>query len=267
MAPPAGGWTAWLGAGAAGAGSLAVLLGAYAWLDRRRLAEASGRRARLAAMAAGHDRVEAVLRADPGPGGAWWTPRALLAALTGQRRRRAAAIERQLPDAVDMLVNALRAGHALSAAVQFVGEQQPPPVGAAFARVAAEQQLGADPREALDGLQARLGTLDARLLVLAMQIQRETGGNLAEVLATIAQVVRERLEFRAQVEVLTAESRLSAAVLALLPPILFVGVRAMNPEYMAPLTATPAGRLLVGYGVVSLVAGTLLLRQMARVEV
>lgn len=264
MAAAGGAW--WMAAVAA-AGSFALVLGAYVWLDRRRLAEWAGRRSRLAAMVAAPTGADAVWRADPGRGTRRRALHALVERLSGARRRRAAAIERQLPDAVDMLVNALRAGHALSAALQFVGEQQAPPVGAAFARVASEQQLGADPREALDGLQARLGTLDARLLVLAMQVQRETGGNLAEVLATIGQVIRERLEFRAQVDVLTAESRLSALVLALLPPVLYVGVRAMNPAYVAPLADTPAGRLLVGYGVVSLLVGTLVLRQMARVEV
>jgi tight adherence protein B len=258
-----------LAAAAAMAGTLALVLGVYAWLDRRRLAERARLQGRLAAMTAGDAAVAVLLRGAAAPGGAPLGARlaALRDLLTGARRRRAAAIERQLPDAVDMLVNALRAGYALSAALQFVGEQQPAPLGPEFARVAGEQQLGGDTREALEGLQARLGTLDARLVVLAMQVQRETGGNLAEILATIGQVVRERLEFRAQVEVLTADARLSALVLAALPVVLFVGVRAMNPGYMAPLTGTPVGRWLVGYAVGSLVVGTLVLRRMARVEV
>jgi tight adherence protein B len=266
MAAPA--WLPAAAAAAAAAGSLALALGGYAWLDRRRLAERARLRARLAAMTVGDAAAQAVLRGAPAAEGASLAARARAVRdlVTGARRRRVAAIERQLPEAVDMLVGALRAGYALSAALQFVGEQQPAPLGPEFKRVAGEQQLGGDTRDALDGLQARLGTLDARLLVLAMQVQRETGGNLAEILATIGQVIRERLEFRAQVEVLTADARLSAVVLAALPLVLFVGVRAMNPAYMAPLTGTPAGRWLVGYALTSLAVGTLVLRHMARVE-
>jgi tight adherence protein B len=186
--------------------------------------------------------------------------------LSTERRKRERKIELQLPDAIDMLVNALRAGSSLQAAMNFVGTEMLAPIGPEFARFYDEQRLGMEVRQALENLQERLGTLDARMMVLAMIIQRETGGNLAEILGNISRVVRERIEFRGQVEVLTAEARVSSIVLGLLPVVLYVAIRAANPEYIAVLTASETGRLLLGYAAGSLVIGFALLRQMARVE-
>lgn len=182
------------------------------------------------------------------------------------RRRRERQIETQMPEALDMLISALRAGLSLQAGLQFVGHEVPAPVGPEFGRVYDEQRLGVDMRQALLGFQERLGTVDARMVVLALLIQRETGGNLVEVLSNIASVIRERIKFRDHVAVLTAESKVSAYMLSLLPVLLFLGVRVSTPEYTAALTDTPNGRLLLLYGVVSLTVGVLLLNRFSRVE-
>lgn len=183
------------------------------------------------------------------------------------RRQRERRIEEQLPDAVDMLVNALRAGYSLQAAMNFVGEELPGPVGPEFARFYDEQRLGVDVRQALEDLQERLGTLDARMLVLAMIIQRESGGNLSEILGNIADIIRERINFRGQVGVLTAEGRLSAVFLTGLPILLFLIMQLINPSYASTLTGTPMGQYMITYAVVSLVVGFFVLRRIADIEV
>jgi tight adherence protein B len=183
------------------------------------------------------------------------------------RAKRERRIEEQLPDAVDMLVNALRAGYSLQAAMNFVGTELPAPVGPEFARFYDEQRLGVDVRQALEDLQARLGTLDARMLVLAMIIQRESGGNLAEILGNIADIIRERINFRGQVGVLTAEGRLSAVFLTALPILLFLIMQIINPSYAATLTGTSAGQFMIMYAAVSLVVGYVVLRRIADIEV
>lgn len=186
---------------------------------------------------------------------------------TRARSARQRAIEAQLPTAIDMLVNALRSGYSLLAAMRFISEELPEPLGPDFARYFDEQQLGVDQREALLNLQDRLGTLDARMFVLAVLIQRETGGNLSEVLGNVSRVIRYRLEFRQQVGVLTAEANMSSLILAALPVFMYGVMLLINREYVAPLTSTPAGHVLLGYGVVSLLIGFLLLRRIARIEV
>lgn len=175
-------------------------------------------------------------------------------------------IESQLPEAVDMLVNALRAGYALPAAMNFVGTEVPAPLGPEFVRFYDEQRLGIDVRQALMNLQDALGTLDARMFVLAVMIQRETGGNLSEILGSIASVIRDRVNFREQVKVMTAEANLSAVILSALPVAMYAIMRVLNPDYAAQMTSTETGRLMLAYGVVSVVVGYFILKRIAKVE-
>ncbi|MES3032398.1 MAG: type II secretion system F family protein [Gemmatimonadota bacterium] len=187
--------------------------------------------------------------------------------VANMKAKRLRKIEEQLPDAVDMLVNSLRAGYSLQAGMNFVGTELPAPLGPEFSRFYDEQRLGIDVRQALNGLTERLGTLDARMFVLAIIIQRETGGNLSEILGNIASVIRERINFRQQLDVMTAESKLSALVLTMLPIVMYFVVRASNPEYLQPLTTTDTGKLLLLYGFVSLGVGYVFLRKMSTIEV
>jgi tight adherence protein B len=184
-----------------------------------------------------------------------------------RRKQRERLIEEQLPDAVEMLVNSMKAGFSLQAGMNFVGMELPAPTGPEFARFYDEQRLGIDVKQALLSLQDRLGTLDARMLVLAILIQRETGGNLGEILGNISKVIRERINFRDHVGVLTAESKMSAVILSLLPVLLFFVIQFSNPEYIAELTNSSTGQLLLGYGAVSLTVGFALLMRMSRIEV
>ncbi|HWZ58223.1 MAG TPA: type II secretion system F family protein [Gemmatimonadaceae bacterium] len=187
--------------------------------------------------------------------------------LKRKQHRRIATFQAQLPDAIDMLVNAMKAGYSLQAAMKFVGDEVPPPLGPEFARFYDEQRLGMDVRAALSALQSRVDTLDLRMFVTAMLIQRETGGNLAEIMSNLSTLMRQRAATRGQIDTLTAEPRMSAVVLTLLPIGLFVLFNVLNREYMSTLYTTPVGRFLMAYGAVSTVIGYLILRAMGNIDV
>ena len=184
-----------------------------------------------------------------------------------QQSQRVKKFEEQLPEALDMLVNALRAGYSLQAAMEFVGNELPAPLGPEFGRFYDEQRLGVEVRTALMRLQERVGTYDIKMFVTALLIQRETGGNLSEVLGNIALLMRERVAFRGQVDTLTAEPKASAKVLTGLPIAVFVLVYVMNPLYMRPLLETPTGHMLLAYGVSSVVVGYVVLMRIAKIDI
>ena len=177
------------------------------------------------------------------------------------------AFQAQLPEAIDMLVNAMKSGYSLQAAIKFAGDEMPSPLGPEFTRVYDEQRLGMEMRNALVGLQTRMDTLDCKMFVTALLLQRETGGNLAEVLGTLAVLMRERVGLRGHIETLTAEPRLSAIVLSLLPALLFFGVLLLNADYLSPLWTTPFGRMLMIYAVMSMAFGYIVLRKLGNIDI
>lgn len=185
-----------------------------------------------------------------------------------ERRRagRAAKIEEQLPEALDMIVNGLRAGFSLPAAMQFVGEELAQPLGGEFHRFAEEQRLGVELRDALTDLEVRIGSLDAKLFVTALLVQSETGGALSEILLGLAAVIRDRAALRERVESLTAEPRASAQILGVLPAVSFGLLFLLNREFMQPMVATSEGNLLLGYAAASALVGYALLAKLAKVD-
>lgn len=183
--------------------------------------------------------------------------------LRRRQRQRERLFELQLPDALDLLTNSLKAGYSLQAAMEFVGRESTAPLSTEFLRFYDEQRLGIDVRTALLALQERVGTDDVRMFVTSLLLQRETGGNLAELLNTISTLIRQRLQLRGQLETLTAEPRMSARLLASMPFVMFVVVYALNPTYMRPMLNTTTGHnmmilsfalVVVGYSVMSRVA-------------
>ncbi|HEX5437012.1 MAG TPA: type II secretion system F family protein [Gemmatimonadaceae bacterium] len=186
--------------------------------------------------------------------------------LKHKERVRLKAFDRQLPEAIDMLVNALKAGYSLQAAMKFIGDEMSQPLGPEFIRFYDEQRLGVDVRTALLDMQARTNLLDLKMFVTALLIQRETGGNLAEVMSNISTLMRERVVLRGQLDTLTAEPKLSAVVLALLPVLLFVVFSVLNPKYMQPLYDTTVGHVMLVYAVVSDIVGYLILRKIGDVD-
>jgi tight adherence protein B len=147
-----------------------------------------------------------------------------------------------------------------------VGDEVPTPLGDEFTRVYDEQRLGADIRTALLAMQDRVGTLDAKMFVTSLLIQRETGGNLSEVLGGLASLIRDRTALRGQVDTLTAEPKFSGRVLALLPVVGFLALYYLNPGMMAPMMTTSVGRLMLMYAVASVIVGYFILMKIADID-
>ncbi len=181
--------------------------------------------------------------------------------------RRLHKFESQLPDAIDMIVNAMRAGFSFQAAMKFVGEEMPAPLGEEFMRFYDEQRLGVDVRNALLDLQDRVNSLDIKMFVTSLLIQRETGGNLSEIFEGLAAIIRDRAVLREQIDTLTAEPRFTGHALSILPVIAFFTLLWMNRPMMLPLLQTDTGRLILGYAVVSILLGYFAMRKIANIEV
>ena len=184
-----------------------------------------------------------------------------------RQRKRLEAFQAQLPDAIDMLVSAMKAGYSFQAAMNFIGEEMPAPLGPEFARFYDEQRLGIDVRSALLSLQTRVDSMDLKMFVTAVLVQRESGGNLGEVLANISDIMRERFALEGELETLTAESRLSARILALLPLLVFIGMFALNPAFMRPMLQQTAGQVMLVLAGVSVALGYFVMVRIADIDV
>jgi tight adherence protein B len=181
--------------------------------------------------------------------------------------RRADKMRDQLPDVLTIMASSLRAGHSFLQALDTVAREIPAPANVEFQRLVAEIRLGRPAEDALEALGDRVGSPDFRWAVLAVNIQREVGGNLAEILDTVADTLRERAMMRRQIKVLTAEGRLSAWVLALLPFAIALYMFAVNPEYVSLLFTTQVGLVMLGVGGVLLVLGILWMRKIVDIDV
>ncbi len=183
------------------------------------------------------------------------------------RERRSVKLSEQLPDALDMMSRSLRAGHALTSAFKLVATEMPPPVNVEFGHAFEEQNLGMSFERAVLQMTRRApGNGDLRIFAVSVVIQKETGGNLVEILEKIAETIRSRYRFYGKLRTLTAEGRLSAWVIGVLPMIAGGAAAIMNGEYMNALVTTTIGRMFLIYAAVSWLLGILWLRQMAKVE-
>jgi tight adherence protein B len=198
-----------------------------------------------------------------GVGGAL-APTVVLRAALG---RRADKMREQLPDVLTIMASSLRAGHSFLQALDTVAREIPGPADVEFQRLVAEIRLGRPAEDALEALADRVGSADFRWAVLAVNIQREVGGNLAEILDNVADTLRERAMMRRQIKVLTAEGRLSAWVLALLPFALALYMFAVNPEYISLLFTEQVGLVMLGVGGILLVLGILWMRKIVDIDV
>lgn len=188
--------------------------------------------------------------------------------LRSRARRRSAELTRQLPDALDRIARTLRSGHAFSDALRLAATELADPIGEELARVTETHRLGVDLRDALEALARRnADNFDLRLLVGAILLHRETGGNLVEILDQLAETVRERTIFHQKVRALTAEVNVSALILGALPFVVTVALFAIEPAYLVPLFHSTLGHAMLAGAGTSLVLGALLMRQIAAVEV
>jgi len=183
------------------------------------------------------------------------------------RTARLQKIEAQLPEAADFLARALRAGHSFANVLQMVGDELNEPVSGEFRLAHEEINYGVPMNEALQNLAARIPLTDLRYLVIAVLVQRESGGNLAEVLASIARMIRARLKLLGQVRVLSAEGRMSAWVLGLMPVVMAGVMSLVNPEYISLLWQDPAGVRLLWYAAGMVLLGVLWMRKVIRIRI
>jgi tight adherence protein B len=183
------------------------------------------------------------------------------------RQKRSQKISEQLPDALDMMARSLRAGHALSSAFKLVASEMPTPMSLEFARAFEEQNLGMSFERAVVNMTARVpGNRDLKIFAVSVIVQKETGGNLVEILEKIGETIRARYRFYGKLRGLTAEGRVSGVVLGILPigTALIVGL--LNPKYLKPLVSDPLGKNLLIYAVLSWIVGVLWLKRMAKVD-
>lgn len=178
-----------------------------------------------------------------------------------------AKVDQQLPDVLDALASSLRSGHSLLQAVEAASERTTAPLGPQLARVVHEMRLGRSLEGALEAMAERLGSTDLRWTVRAMVIQSRTGGRLADILDTLSEFMRDREEVRREVRALTADGRLSAWILSLLPVGVTGALLMMSPAYLAPLVQHRAGLVMIGASVVLLIAAIVWIRRVVRVEV
>lgn len=187
--------------------------------------------------------------------------------LSFRRKRRMAKLNVQLPDVFEMMSQALRAGHSLAGAIQLIYEQMPPPIATEFSQVYHEQNLGVKVEDALQAMADRVDSLDVRFFVTAVMIQRQTGGDLAEVLDNISGVIRERIELAGLVRGLTAEGRLSGWVLFALPGIVFLGSMYLNPDYANVLLEDPRGQIMLMVAIGMQLMGIAMIRWIVNIKV
>lgn len=190
----------------------------------------------------------------------WWR-------VAHSRQRRIERIERQFPQALDLMSRAMRAGHAFAAAVRMVAEELPDPLGQDFRMLFDEMNYGVPAHTALAHLAERVPLQDVSYFAVAVMIQRESGGNLAELLDKISAIVRERLKLHGEIRTLSAEGRLSALILTALPFGVAAVVNVVNPRFMAVLWTDATGLRMVGAALFMMVLGMLWMRKIIRIRV
>lgn len=184
-----------------------------------------------------------------------------------RRKRRLKAFAAQLPDALEMLARSLRAGQSLGFGFNMVAGEMGPPISNEFGRVFEEQNLGISLEESLHNLTKRIPNLDLKFFVTAIILQRQTGGDLAEILDKIGSLIRDRFRIWGQVQALTGEGRLSGVVLLALPFVLFMAVYQLNRDYIMVLFEDPMGKKMLGIAIFMQVLGALVIRKIVNIKV
>lgn len=175
--------------------------------------------------------------------------------------------EELFPEAIDTLARAVRAGHAFTTALEMITAEVAEPVAGEFRQLYEEQKFGMPVRDALINLTERIPLVDVKFFVTAVMLQRETGGNLAEILDNLSYVIRERFKIQRQVRVYTAQGRLTMALLMGMPPIIVIVMMALNPGFIRPLFIDPIGHTLLVLGITLQTIGYFVIRKIIRIQV
>jgi len=183
------------------------------------------------------------------------------------KNRRLKAFEEQFPEAVELMARALRAGHAFSASLGMVADELEDPVAGEFAKTFEDYSYGKSLSDALSDLVDRVGLQDLKFFVTAVNLQRETGGNLAEIMDNIGYIIRERFRLQRHVRALSAEGRLSGTILSLIPPVLLLILWTSSPDYVATLFTDPKGKLMLLVAGVFQLAGMLVIKRLVSMKI
>jgi tight adherence protein B len=184
-----------------------------------------------------------------------------------RRNKRFEKFEELFPEAIDTLARAVRAGHAFTTALELITNEVAEPVAGEFRQLFEEQKFGMPVRDALINLTERMPLVDVKFFVTAVMLQRETGGNLAEILDNLSYVIRERFKIQRQVRVYTAQGRLTMALLMGMPPIIVTVMTVLNPSFIHPLFADPIGHMLLVGGITLQTIGYFVIRKIIRIQV
>ncbi len=190
-----------------------------------------------------------------------------LAFIAFKRSRRLRAFEKNFPEAIDLLGRAVRAGHSFTTGLEMIASELPEPVAGEFRTTFEEQNFGLPLRDALLNLTERVPLIDVQFFVTALLIQKDTGGNLAEILDNLSHVVRERFRIYGEVRIKTAQGRLTAGILMALPPLMIVMIRGLNPTYGRVLFEDPWGPYMLGGAAILQVLGSIMLWKIVHIEV
>jgi len=187
--------------------------------------------------------------------------------LVRMKRLRAEKFKKQMPDGLDLIARSLKAGHAFSGGISMAAEEFDDPLGSEFSEMLEEINFGVSVPEALKNLTTRIECEEIKYFAMGVILQRETGGNLAELIQTLANLIREKFKFEGKVRTLSAEGKLSAVILAALPFLVGGWIWLTNPKYLAPLVAEPFGRVLLLIAGVFMIAGILVMKRMVSIKV
>lgn len=190
----------------------------------------------------------------------WWY-------MSGKANKRRMKFEDQFPEALDFISRSLRAGHGLAASIGMAGDELPEPVGTELKLTFDEINFGIPFQEAMANLMARINSPDLTFFTVAVVIQRETGGNLTELLGNLAQLIRDRVKLKGKVRVLASEGRFSGVLLGALPFVLSALLTSINPEYMSMLWKTPEGNNLIMTGLFMMIVGAFFMHRIVQIKV
>ncbi len=184
-----------------------------------------------------------------------------------KKNRRMKLFSSQLADAMDVLSRALRSGYSMPAGLQLVGNQMDEPLGPEFAKCFEQQNLGMSVEESIRDMTERVGNVDLRFFATAVILQRQTGGDLAEILDKISHLIRERFKIWGQIQALTGEGRLSGIVLLALPPVLFITMLRLNYDYVMMLFNDPLGQKMLAFGIIMQILGAAFIKKIITIKV
>ena len=190
-----------------------------------------------------------------------------LAWVLWKRHKRLEKFERQLPEAMELLARSLRAGHSVADGIRLIGEEMALPISSEFSRCFEQQNLGKPLNDALEEMADRIPNLDVRFFATSVILQRQTGGDMAEILEKIGYLIRQRLQIRGQIKALTGEGRLSAAMLLGMPIVLAVYMYIRDPEYLRPLVEHPLGQQMTIVAIILQIVGALVIKKLVSIKV